>query len=656
MAMGELSWFAREKHRGDDITDVISGEFFPDEDRPALPLVREALQNAIDAGRALREPQHPVRVRIAMRTGQRAAPPKAISGWFQTLWPHLKARGNGLREVPCESDPCDYLVVEDFGTCGLTGDVSSDAVDGEQNNFVDFVRSDGRTRKSSSDQGSWGVGKNVFPRCSRINSYIAYTIRGDDRRGLLIGKCVLKIRSIESKQFQPQLYLCSRWEPNDVPMPCESEYVASLLRQHFEVTRRTEPGLSIVVPWIYRSLRAEEILEDVVSQYYFAILGGRLEVDVDLNGSVHSLTAESIIDTVARESILQPHLPHVRLAAWAMQVGDGSRLSAVRPPQVDGPQKWANDLLPDDVRRQIRERLEQRERVAIRVPLHVRRSRVIGGGGAEQSFFDVYLEHDNESRLDSKPRFFRESLRINEVKRAGGAPKVRSLVEVHDGPLADLLRAAEPPNHSDWVAGTANFKGAYVAGNHVVTFVKAAVRNIMAAVNATDEVPDSIVAIDYFSAPMPTDPRSRREGATSKRSGSEARTPAVPELPAKQVRFRVYDLPSGFRIVPGPEYSPTPGVIMIRMAYDVMAGSPWKQYEPADFDLRSSDRSGIEIETSGNAQFEIVGPNRIRMIASAKPFELKVFGFDPNRDLIVDARAMKESSSGDPQVESHEEN
>src|SRR5690606_2173190 len=107
---------------------------------------------------------------------------EAASRWFGSLREHLDAKGNGLKDVPAPGENCDYLVVEDFGTTGLTGDTESDQVDGQQNNFVDFLRSDGRTRKGEGDRGSWGVGKNVFPRASRINGYIAYTVRHDDGR------------------------------------------------------------------------------------------------------------------------------------------------------------------------------------------------------------------------------------------------------------------------------------------------------------------------------------------------------------------------------------------------------------------------------------------------------------------------------------------
>lgn len=651
--MTDLLWYSRVKTPGNDISDVVSGEFFPDDDRPSLPLVREALQNAIDAGRSVERSGEAVRVRIVLRTGGHAASPAVGERWFGSLWPHVTAQKNGLREAPSLADPCGFLVVEDFGTVGLTGDVLSDDIDGAQNNFVDFLRSDGRTRKSSGEQGSWGVGKNVFPRCSRINAYIAYTVRRDDGRKLLMGKSILKIRRVVDRQYQPPVYLGSSWSDGQVPLPHESLGVIKRLCEDFEVSRDEEPGLSLVMPWVHDSLRSSEILEDVVSQFYYPILTGTLRVDLDLNGSRYSLNSSTILDEVRRTPQLDAVRPHVELAAWAQSDAADDPIELLVTNLPDGPQKWDPLMIPEETRQAIKGKLDRRERVAIRVPLFVRQKKQ-GDGHPVRTYFDVYFEHDESDQPDSKPRFFREMLCINEVKRAGGAQRVRSLVVIQDNPLADLLRNAEPPNHSDWTAGTANFKGVYLHGNHVVTFVKSAVRSIMSFVRAGEEALDASVAIDYFSKPKPAGPTPSKASGGGKKKGADPEPPPFPPPPPSLKRFRLVEIDSGFKIVPGDEAAEAPRVIGISMAYDVFAGSPWTQFEPADFDLTRKDRSGITIATSGGAGYEVTAANRLKLRVESKPFELYVSGFDPNRDLIVNARAAEEVSDGDSSDELHE--
>lgn len=652
--MPTVHWHPRIKTPGNDITDVISGEFFPDDDRPSLPLVREALQNAIDAGRHVDRGGEPIRVRILLRTAEHAAPAEVASRWFGALWDHVTAEKNGLREAPALTEPCSFLVVEDFGTVGLTGDVHSDDIDGAQNNFVDFLRSDGRTRKSTGEQGSWGVGKNVFPRCSRINSYIAFTVRRDDNRQLVMGKSILKIRRVGDKQYQPPVYLASSWDDGQVPLPYEDPAIASQLRQDFGVTREEEPGLSLVMPWVYESLRGPEILEDIVSQFYYPILSGTLRVDLDLNGSTFSLSSSTILNTVRTTPGLETIRPHVELAAWVRSASPEDKVELVATSSPHEPQKWDSKMISDEVREAIKRKLERRERVWLQVPLAIRHKQQ-GNGAPIDTNFDVFLEHDDSEHPDTKPRFFREMLCINEVKRAAGAQRIRSLVVIDDTPVAELLRNAEPPNHSDWAAGTANFKGVYLHGNHVVTFVKTAVRSIMSFVRGGDDTPDASIAIEYFSKPRPSGATPSKKAGAGKKKGKDPDPPPPPPPPPSPKRFKLVEIDSGFKIVPGDEAAEPPKVVNVSMAYDVFAGSPWKQYEPADFDLTRKDKSGVTIATSGGAACEVTAANRLKLRVTAKPFELYVTGFDPNRDLIVSARAAEETSDGDSSDELHEE-
>ncbi len=641
-------WHFRPKRRGDDIADPISGEFFADGslENPSTGLVREALQNAIDAGRNIDRGGAPVRARIGIYRGEHALPADVAAERFAQLRPHLLAEGNGLREAPAEDEPCDYLVVEDFGTTGLTGDIESDDADGDQNNFVDFVRSDGRTRKSEGDRGSWGVGKNVFPRASRINGFIAYTVRYDDGRQLVIGKSILKIRRVGDEQYQPACYLAASWRPDDVPRPYEDDEVINRLRQDFRIVRNGEPGLSLVIPWLDNEVAYEDIFEAVVHQFYYAILAGGLVVTLADGDSECTLTRHNIADRVRSD---RPDLAAmIDLAAWSMKVGDEERLQLSAPP-ADGAQKWSGDLVPAEVRQTITQKLTQRERIAVRVPVYVNPV----GGEPQESYFDVYLEHhDGDGQV--RPSFFREQLAISGVKRAVGVSRIRPLVVIDDEPLAYLLRAAEPPNHTDWDQKTANFKNRYKGGNHVITFVKQAVKQLMGFVRAGEEEPDPTIAIDFFAVPesddRPSPPGGKRK--KPKEGGESGKDGEPPER--KPRRFTVADVDGGFVIRPGEPGTSPPEKLNVAVAYDVFSGSPWKQYEPADFDLERKDRSGIEIATSGAVEYTVTGSNRIQLTLTGPDFEVFVTGFDRNRDLIVRAHEPKETSDADPAAELHE--
>ena len=645
-----IDWKFREVVPGDDIQDSLYGEFFADGDNPSVPLVREALQNALDAGANIDRNGDPVRVRISLRRGDRGLSAATAAQWFKGLRPHWEAPRSGLKAIPAPDEACDVLIVEDFGTCGLTGDVSESDVDAGRNNFCDFIRRDGGTRKGDGDRGSWGVGKNVFPRSSRINAYLAYTVRFDDGAGLLVGKSILKTRKVGGSQFKPQCFFAEKWDSSVLPVrdPAHIEE----FRKAFGVTRKPDQsGLSIVMPWADPEICFEDLMLAVVADYHYAILAGALSVTIEADGRTVELDRSSIINAISNSEIpkVKSEIPHVNLAAWSLGVTDSNRITIAAPP-ASPPQRWSPELISPEIRETVNQSLLHGERVAIRVPLHVRKS---GSANPQPTWFDVYLEQDEDQRSVLRPRFYRDQLSIGAVKRANGAPKIRSMVVISDEALAELLRKAEPPSHNDWVAQSANIKGEYRDGNAVITFVKSAVSSLMSFIRAGDDKPDASIAIAFFALEEQSQTRSRNT-TRGKKAGDKSPEPVTPPPPRLR-RYRVEQVDGGFEVSRGDPDAETPRSIDLKMAYDVYSGNPWKQYETADFDLTRKDRSGISIVHDTGAEYKVLAPNRIRLSIRKPDFRVIVTGFDTNRDLIVNARDPKEPIDADPTTELHEE-
>ncbi|XAL98689.1 hypothetical protein OT109_14005 [Phycisphaeraceae bacterium D3-23] len=641
-----MTWHFREKRTGDDFSDPISGEFFADgsTDNPATALVAESLQNALDAGRKIDRNGDPVRVRIALRRGDYAMPGDTASKWFADVWHHLTSDGSGIKNVPDPSEPCDLLIVEDFGTCGLTGEIKSDDTTSAGNNFVDFMRSDGRTHKSAGDRGSWGVGKIVFPRSSRINGFLAYTVREDDSQRLAMGKVILKNRRLHDHQYQPPCYYGKSWDNEGVPLPIDDAEHISQMQEAFDITREDQPGLSIVVPWLDPGIEFEFLLRAVVEKYAYAILAGQLAVTLDDGSTTIDLDADSLEQHTAELS--EEDAASVRLIAWSLGVQEADHLALVAPP-ADEKQKWTPGLLPESMRQQIKEALAERKPVAVRFPLHVPKS---GSKETAPSYFDVYLEHHEGGSL--RPRFIRECLAISGVKGLSATARIRSLVVIGSGHLADVLGAAEPPSHNDWAADTANFQRQYKGSTHILTYVKKCVQNLIAAVRAGEEKPDPTVTMDFFAVTEHDEKTPAKKKKKTKKPGDKTKEPDL-DIQSNLARVTISDVKGGFVVRPGHPDADRYDVLDIRMAYDVFNKSPWSQYEPADFDLTRNGRSGIEIVAGGSAAFEVRGPNRIRLTFTGDDYEVYVTGFDTNRDLKV--KKVEVTLSAEPDAEAAEE-
>ncbi len=116
-----ISWKFYQQQPTDPIHNPISGEFFSTEAvrNVAESLVRESIQNSLDA--RLEKPdgsREIARVRIYLSEASGALPSSRAQRWFGSLWPHVEAPSNGLRDHPRNSESCPFLVFEDFGTSG----------------------------------------------------------------------------------------------------------------------------------------------------------------------------------------------------------------------------------------------------------------------------------------------------------------------------------------------------------------------------------------------------------------------------------------------------------------------------------------------------------------------------------------------------------
>jgi hypothetical protein len=629
----------------DRIHNPISAEFFSTEAVGDVTeaLIREGIQNTLDARRKRPDPsREQANVRIFLSETAGARPGARVRQWFTGLWRHVLAPGNGLRDQPGPDEPCPFLVFEDFGTIGLTGDPEEyRIVDNVQNHFLNFFRAEGHSDKGETDRGSWGVGKTVFPRASRISSFFGLTVRSDDGRRLLLGQSVLKYHRVNGDSFKADGYF-GLGRDDGLVLPCDDVETLNEFCSDFSIKRRDEPGLSLVVPWYYMEgddgVTREKVVVAVLRGFFYPILMGDLSVTVATAAGEIILDQNSIMTQVRRigGTLADDLLPRLELAEWA-QTRTPDEFQTLTEPASDRRQKWSADLVPVSVVEHIRQSLGARQRVALRVPMSVQPK----SGEPQATFFKVYLEHSE--RDTEKPLFIRDELIIPDVK-SRRVNEIRALVIVEDKPLGNLLRDAETPAHTQWNQETSHFKHNYKFGPGAISFVSQSVSELMHIVNQADRNPDPTLTIDFFSLPAPPEddeavPARRRR--TRSRPGDEPNEPPVPPLPpARPRRFRIDKLRGGFAIRPGDPGVEQPEMLQIRVAYDVRRGNPLHRFHPADVDLRT-----LEVESS-SAKVDSIEPIAQKgltvLVRLLQPdFHFQLTGFDSDRDLYVRAEAKE---------------
>ena len=172
-------------------------QFNNDEVALAEAIVRETIQNSTDAQAGSNST---VRVRFAINAingSDRAFFENIVAG----LSPHLRACG---MPVPSPSDPLRALVVEDFGTTGLTGSVEIK----DNGQFSGFWRRFGRSNKQGAKGGRWGLGKLVFPSASALRTVIGLTRRVGDECSWIMGQAVLRNHSINDLEKDSVGFWC----------------------------------------------------------------------------------------------------------------------------------------------------------------------------------------------------------------------------------------------------------------------------------------------------------------------------------------------------------------------------------------------------------------------------------------------------------------
>jgi hypothetical protein len=609
---------------GEVQVDPVHDEFFKAQNL-ADALVRESIQNSLDA--RLPRSRSPVRVRFRFASGAQALPAEGVREYFDGLEVHLHAAAKTIHTIlPREDESVPYLLIEDFGTRGLTGDPHSDpeldpSGDERKNDFFYFWRNVGRSSKGDVDRGRWGLGKAVFTVASRIRTIFGITRRADDNRPLLLGQSVLKTHVLGGQRIYPYGFFARFETRNGLPLPIEDPILLNRFADDFGV-HRIEPGLSIVVPY-YRDdeLSVDRIIASAVQQYFHPILRGDLIVEVVDDLRTQRIDAETIEELSAADANA------VRLCAltrWSLEQSEVTRI--VLPERDAAAPKWDESILEPAVLAALRERFASGERLAFRVPVLVKRKRA----RAANSWFDVYIERDEDLRKGEQ-HFIRRGITIPDV-RSNADKAARALIVIDDQALSTFLGDAENPAHADWSERADKIRTLYDHGASTLRFVKNGASFLSTLLGRPPEgrIRDflaDLFSIDVSDEAMHDTDRARlpiRATAGETGNGAAAASDGVSS------GISIARIAGGFTIkASAPELIGRP--LHGEIAYRLRAGNPFRKHSAFDFDLTSD---AISINAEG-VRLRATSVNAFELVPSAAKFQLSMKGFDPRRDLVV---------------------
>jgi len=633
-----VMWYFRKMSRAEINQDPTQEDYFNTDhlDNFSDALVREAIQNSLDA--KLKGSSGPVKVRITFPSIEDLPTNADAFRLFEQLNVHIES-AEVIEKPQVPDERITYLVFEDFGTKGLVGDprAADDPSQNEDADFYYFWRNIGRGKKRGDERGRWGLGKTMFPASSQIHSFFGLTVRADDNRKLLMGQSVLSVHHLDGNKYYPYGYFGTLDGDDGFVVPIEDADVIDDFTLAFSISRESEPGLSVVVPIPREEITSKGVIQSTIYHYFFPILSGELVVEIAANGKLVEINKNSV-DQVASEYLEvndDSFSGTVKLAKWYLEQ-DKQDISKAAQQTLHKSPAWKDEIFTNEQLERFAETLDTQKPVIVRVPVYV----IPTGEQPRLSYFDLVMERDPklEKPLDV---FIRSGITISGVHslRESG---IRTLLIAQDMPIVTMLGDAENPAHTEWQDRSRKFVGKYRVGKSTLVFVKDAPRGFLRLLNRRSEQIDDTALRHIFpddltkpenAPPSPVPGISHDPTRTKKPRIAVDTRPRVLKLIKVDDGFSVRLTEHGIKSLPIN--------IRIRIAYDVSRGNPYKRWAPADFDLGKESKN---IGICGGKILNREG-NRMELLADSGDFLLKVSGFDPVRDLIVDLRREVETDA-----------
>lgn len=635
-----MEWKFKKLTRDDTKTNPSHVNFFRDEKLSSEvdSLVREDIQNRLDARN---DPGQPVEVRYRLSGPGEQLVGAEVTKWLSSLQAHVQSSHvvEELEFPPEENESMSFLVVEDFNTKGLQGDwevfndPSPESDLAERNDFYWFIRNVGRSAKRENDRGRWGLGKIVYPACSRIRSFFALSVRLSDGCRFLTGRSVLPIHTFDGEWFSSEGYF-GLYDSDEsyFCIPASQADLVDDFADTFKADRGDLPGTSLVIPFPVESVSVNSLCESVLRYYFWEIINGRLEVRVESDTESHLIGKETIAAEIPLfESATYDPVKMKALYEFAVGAAEFDFSGAEYFKLNADSLKWsdAESWISVEQLMAARNALLSERQLCFEIPVKVRRK----GGEQKESYFHVYLQSDS-SLHGAEEEFIRDGLTIAGQKVLANRG-IRSLVVAEDGFLAVLLGDSENPAHTKWIG--ADLKGKYVNGPATVSFVRNASKGLMGLLVESNNERDDELLTQFFGVPIDSPPKPR---PIPNPEIDVVPSPDPPAPPSDSPFYSLTQSEDGFRLKSSPNDKTretrdfSKYGIRVRCAYEGGSGNPLKAHSRFDFDLQ--DPGQIKLDGDA-AAFEFVTSNEIRVYPESKDFDFQCSGFDPNRDLYIKA-------------------
>lgn len=592
-------------------------------------LLREIFQNALDAKVASAKC-------VEVRLQNRQLSEQAVSFMSQLIpvqhlerfnksVPHLQAA------APSAVTSC--LVVEDFGTSGLTGDLDNPELDGSGQNWNAFWFREGEGGKEhGSGNGGAGQGKITYFSTSGIRTIFGYTVRNGNMDEALFGaSSFLRDYEYHSQKWKRDAYwgIWTGKSPDERVTPLQFGDAIVKFRHHLGLERTQEhSGLSLIIP-SPKIIDIAQAIRITIAEFFVPIYRGDLIVTIEdtriERASIVALADSYLTDAQARALHTCTTKGYREFLVQAIDKSTNGELVVAKLVTAAN-QVTAASFNADDLEN-MREAYQNGSTVAVRFPVTVKPR----SAPEITCHFDVHLLCPLE--LDQPEQaVIRRDLLIGEEPIGGGKlrQRARGLSLINDRELSKLLLSAEEATHLRWNTKLPRLSEYYKSGETVVAIVRNAMVKLLDVLTEGDQKRDFRLLAKYFSAPGGT-PIAPTKG--KKVQGGKQQTKPGDIPPPKPKLLAIVPQADGCLIRPAKADALNSANLPLRVtaefAYEGLDKDAFSEYDPLDFDLKDNSFS---IRGYGYSIVEQT-LNELSFFIETTDFALTVSGFDQNLRL-----------------------
>jgi hypothetical protein len=595
-------------------------EFENEDQNLAESLVREFLQNTLDALPV----DNKAKVEFRSQGLEEGFQPEFARKIFEGHLEHAHAR-----ECHVDFDEVDFdrptgLVIEEFGTTGLSGPLVNRREDSDGANWTNFWFVHGKQTKYKGERGRHGLGKRVFSLSSALGTFFGITVRDDGlEEQYLMGQTRLEPHWCGDGGDR-HLYRAHGWfselsqDPRHkgMPIPITDSGFVTDAKKNFGIERTvSQSGLSVFIPFPKKRLERSDMIREAITSFFFPIITGQLTLsfdDIEINsGTISDLAKKYASDRIADTDELFAFVSE----AWSVAQGTSTT------PLISVTSNWweNKELDSDDFNdrelEQARNAYKNGELLAIQLPVELSHKE----RGDLRTFYHIFIKRPAE--LDQgRDLYVRKGLRIPQEKWFDGRPSL-GLLLVEEEDMADFVGDAENPAHTK-LTGRKKLERNWNNSQKTIFTVRRSLRDFFDVLSSSVNDEDEFALMNFFWSP----------GTKSKKKKkSKGNQGIVDKLPNSKGAYQIDRVSDGVRVHSTKNPPQVPANVILEVAYDVQRGSAFSKWKPFDFELDPA--KGLINSSLSGAKITTYEGNKVHLEITRTDFSVKLTGFGKDRDL-----------------------